>query len=294
MDIRSKSRVAFEIANYAVLSIVAILCILPLIHVVAVSFSSSTPATAGYVKLWPVGFTLKTYEYVLKRVEFMTALFVSLKRVAIGVPLNLFMILMTAYPLSKTKSEFHHRTFFSWFFILTIYISGGLIPLFMTVRYTGLIDTIWALVIPNAVSIFNVILVMSFIRITIPKDIEESAIVDGASYWRTLWQIIVPLSLPVIATVGLFVTVNHWNAWFDGIIYMNKPLHYPLQSYLRSIVIELDPSMSEFMDEELIKALSDKTAKCAQIVLAVIPVMLVYPFAQRYFITGITLGSVKE
>ncbi|HEY5465716.1 MAG TPA: carbohydrate ABC transporter permease [Clostridia bacterium] len=294
MDIKSKSRIAFEIANYTVLSIVAILCILPLLHVVAVSFSSSTPATAGYVKLWPVGFTLKTYEYVLKRVEFITALFVSLKRVAIGVPLNLFMILMTAYPLSKTKSEFHHRTFFSWFFILTIYISGGLIPLFMTVRYTGLIDTIWALVIPNAVSIFNVILVMSFIRITIPKDIEESAIVDGASYWRTLWQIIVPLSLPVIATVGLFVTVNHWNAWFDGIIYMNKPLHYPLQSYLRSIVIELDPSMSEFMDEELIKALSDKTAKCAQIVLAVIPVMLVYPFAQRYFITGITLGSVKE
>jgi len=180
VDIKSKSRIAFEIANYTVLSIVAILCILPLLHVVAVSFSSSTPATAGYVKLWPVGFTLKTYEYVLKRVEFITALFVSLKRVAIGVPLNLFMILMTAYPLSKTKSEFHHRTFFSWFFILTIYISGGLIPLFMTVRYTGLIDTIWALVIPNAVSIFNVILVMSFIRITIPKDIEESAIVRRA------------------------------------------------------------------------------------------------------------------
>ena len=192
------------------------------------------------------------------------------------------------------ETEFAGRPFFAWFFVLTMYISGGLIPTFMTVRYTGLIDTFWALIIPNALNIFNMLLVMNYIRNSISKSIEESAIVDGAGYWRTLFSMILPLSLPVLATVALFFTVNHWNAWFDGILYMNRTEKYPLQSYLRSVVMELDSSMMEIVDESLFEALSDKTSKCAQIVMSMVPIMLVYPFAQKYFISGITLGGVKE
>lgn len=291
---KTHARIAFEAANYIFLVGIAIVCILPIIHVVAVSFSAKAPAIAGFVKFWPVDFTLKTYEYVFQRQEFSRSLLVSIARVLVGVPVNMVLVVLTAYPLSKPKTEFAGRPFFAWFFVLTMYISGGLIPTFMTVRYTGLIDTFWALIIPNALNIFNMLLVMNYIRNSISKSIEESAIVDGAGYWRTLFSMILPLSLPVLATVALFFTVNHWNAWFDGILYMNRTEKYPLQSYLRSVVMELDSSMMEIVDESLFEALSDKTSKCAQIVMSMVPIMLVYPFAQKYFISGITLGGVKE
>lgn len=291
---KSKSRIAFEIVNYTFLIGLAVLCVLPIIHVVAISFSAKAPAVAGYVRFWPVGFTLKTYEYVFQRREFLRALFVSVERVLVGVPINMVWVVLTAYPLSKPKSEFTGRPLFAWFFVLTMYISGGLIPTFITVKTTGLIDKFFALIIPNALNVFNMLLVMNYMRNSIPKDIEESAIVDGSGYWNTLLKIIVPLSMPVLATVGLFFVVGHWNAWFDGILYMNRVENYPLQSYLRSIVMEIDSSMMEIVDDALFEALSDKTSKCAQIVMSMVPIIIAYPFAQRYFISGITLGSVKE
>jgi putative aldouronate transport system permease protein len=290
---KSKGRILFEVLNYTGMIGLAILCILPIIHVAAVSFSAKAPAIAGFVKFWPVDFTLKTYEYVFGRQQFLTALWVSVRRVLAGLPINMLLVILTAYPLSKTREEFRGRAFFSWFFIITMYINGGLIPTFMVVRYTGLIDSFWALIIPNALNIFNMLIVMNYMRNSIPREVEESAIVDGAGYWRTLAQIVLPLSTPVLATVGLFFTIHHWNAWFDGILYMNKTEHYPLQSYLRSIVMEIDSSMMEVIDDALFEALSDKTSKCAQIIMSIIPIVLVYPFAQRYFISGITLGSVK-
>jgi len=291
---KSKGRILFEAFNYSFLIGLAIVCVLPILHVTAVSFSAKAPAIAGFVKFWPVGFTLKTYEYVFGRQQFLTALWVSVRRVLAGLPLNMLLAVLTAYPLSKTKREFSARSFFAWFFIVSMYINGGLIPTFMVVGYTGLIDSFWALIIPNALNIFNMLIVMNYMRNCIPREVEESAIVDGAGYWRTLVRIVLPLSTPVLATVGLFFTINHWNAWFDGILYMNKTENYPLQSYLRSIVMEIDSSMMEVIDDSLFEALSDKTSKCAQIVMSIIPIILVYPFAQRYFISGITLGSVKE
>lgn len=291
---KSHARIVFEVCNYTFLVGLAILCILPIIHVIAISFSEKAPAIAGFVKFWPVNFTLKTYEYVFQRQEFSRALVVSIVRVLVGVPVNMILVVLTAYPLSKPKNEFAARPFFAWFFVLTMYVSGGMIPTFMTVRYTGLIDSFWALIVPNALNIFNMLLVMNYMRNSISKSIEESAIVDGAGYWRTLITIILPLSMPVLATVALFFTVNHWNAWFDGILYMNRTEKYPLQSYLRSVVMELDSSMMEIVDDALFEALSDKTSKCAQIVMSMLPIMLVYPFAQKYFISGITLGGVKE
>lgn len=212
----------FTVFNYIFLSFVAFLCLVPLLNVLAVSFSSSAAAAAGYVKLWPVNFTLASYEWALSKREFLQSFIVSIKRVALGYIVNMLMVISLAYPLSKEKSSFRARNVYAWFFIITMMFSGGLIPTYMIVKYTSLLDKIWALVIPGAVPIFNVILLMNFFRM-LPKEIEEAAFIDGASHWTTLIRIYLPLSLPSLATISLFVLVGHWNGWFDGMIYMNRP-----------------------------------------------------------------------
>ena len=175
---------------------------------------------------------------------------------------------------------------------MTILFSGGLIPWYMVIRLTGLIDSIWALILPGAVPIFNVILMINFFR-NIPPALEEAAYMDGAGHGTLLWRIYLPLSVPVIATVSLFVIVGHWNAWFDGLILMNSPSRYPLQSYLQTIIINPDPKMLTERDLEILKVINNRTTRAAQIFIAMLPILVAYPFLQRYFTTGITLGSVK-
>ncbi|MGE5551757.1 MAG: carbohydrate ABC transporter permease, partial [Bacteroidota bacterium] len=187
---------------------------------------------------------------------------------------------------------FRGRLFYVWFFVIAMLFSGGLIPWYMTIKMTGLIDKFLALILPGAVPIFNVILLTNFFR-TIPKELEESALIDGASHWKTLWQIYIPLSKPAIATLTLFCIVNHWNSWFEGLILMNNPKNYPLQSYLQTIIVNRDIKLMLSKDVRLITMVSDRTSKAAQILLASLPVLLVYPFLQKYFTTGITLGSIK-
>jgi putative aldouronate transport system permease protein len=279
--------------NYVVLALLSILCLVPLIHVLAVSFSSSQAATAGLVKLWPVEFTISSYQFVLAKPAFLTSIGVTLQRVAIGLTLNMVLTIMIAYPLSKEVSKFPFRTVYVWIFVVTILFQGGLIPLYMTIKYTGIMDTIWALVLPSAVPIFNVVLLLNFFR-GLPKELEEAAFIDGAGHWRTLWQIIVPLSAPALATLTLFAAVGHWNSWFDGLIFMDSPDHYPLQSYLQTVVINRDLSLMSSSDIKSLAEVNDRTAKAAQIFLGALPILLVYPFLQRFFMKGIVLGSVKE
>lgn len=288
----SPSRRVFLIFNYLFLSFLTVICMFPVIHVLAISLSSSTAAMSGEVVLLPKDFTLKSYRFVLEKPEFMQAFFVSVKRVAIGVPLNMLLTVMVAYPLSKEKREFKARDFFVWYFLITVLFGGGLIPLYVTVNLTGLINSIWALVIPTAVPVLNVILLLNFFR-NIPKELEESAFLDGASHWTTLFKIMIPLSKPALATLTLFVMVGHWNQWFDGLIYMNSVEKYPLQSYLQTTVINRDIKLMTEQDLELMKYISERTSKAAEIFVAMLPILVVYPFLQRYFITGITLGSVK-
>jgi len=171
-------------------------------------------------------------------------------------------------------------------------VSGGLIPLYMVVKMTGLMGTFWALVIPGAVPVYNIILLLNFFRQT-PRELEDAAIIDGASQWRIMWQVFVPTSTAALATVALLSTVYHWNEWFNGILYMSSPDQYPLQSYLRTIVIDMNLSKMGANDWQALVVVSDKTAKCAQIFLASIPILLIYPFLQRYFVKGMVLGSVK-
>lgn len=287
------SRHLFMALTYTTLVVLAALCLFPLLHVLAISFSSANAAAAGEVVLWPVDFTTKAYEFALDRPEFAKAFVVSIKRVVLGTIVNMVLTVLVAYPLSKETSDFRWRTFYVWFFVLTMLFSGGLIPLYMVVRETHLLNSIWSLILPNAVPVFNVVLLLNFFR-GLPRELEEAALMDGASHWRILWEIYLPLSKPALATLTLFTIVFHWNSWFDGLIFMNSPANYPLQSYLQTL---LQQDLFQFsgagMDQRMLQLVSDQTLRAAQIFLAAIPILIVYPFLQRYFVKGVVLGSVK-
>lgn len=282
----------FVVLNYCILGFLALSCLIPLIHIFAISLSDSAAATGGLVVLWPVNFTLESYAYVARRAAFWHSMLVSVVRVLVGVGLNMVFCIVCAYPLSKEKDQFRFRTVYAWYFFLTMLVSGGLIPLYMVIRQTGLMGTFWALVIPGAVPVYNIILLLNFFRQT-PRELEEAAIIDGAGQWRIMWQIFVPTSTAALATVALLSTVYHWNEWFNGILYMKTPDQYPLQSYLRTIVIDMKLTNMGANDWQALALVSDKTVKCAQIFLASLPILLAYPFLQRYFVKGMVLGSVK-
>jgi putative aldouronate transport system permease protein len=266
---------------------------MPIIHILAISFSSGSAAAAGKVALWPIEFTTAAYENVFGKPEYLQAFWVSIQRVILGTIISMLLTIITAYPLSKDSQQFRLRTFYAWVFVFTILFSGGLIPTYLTVKALGMIDTIWALVLPGAVAVFNVILLLNFYR-NLPKELEESSRIDGAGHFTTLWKIYVPLSLPALATTGLFTMVGHWNSWFDGMIYMNHPENYPLQTFLQTVIIKLDFRFIKAENVELMIKLSDRTSKAAQIFVAAFPILIVYPFMQRFFIKGIVMGSVKE
>ena len=280
------------IINGLFLVLLALMCVLPLVNILAVSLSSNAAATAGLVKLWPVEFTLKSYEYVAKRAAFWRSLGVTLLRCLLGVSLNVLMCILTAYPLSKDNQKLRARTVYTWFFFITMLVNGGLIPQYMTIKSVGILGTIWALVLPGAVPVFSMVLMLNFFR-AIPEELEEAAFMDGASHWSILMKIYVPLSKASIATICLFALVYHCNSWFDGIIMMNKPDQYPLQSYLHTIIIQGDTSVNSTTDWQTMALISDRTVKCAQIFLSTLPIVAAYPFLQRYFVKGMVMGSVK-
>jgi len=288
----SLSRKIFVGANYLFLVLLSLLCLLPLVQVLAISFSSSPAASAGLVKLIPVDFRFDSYQYILQKEEFIRSFIITLQRVVIGYSLNLLLALLCAYPLSKEVKEFRARTYYAWFFVFTILFSGGLIPSYVAVSETGLLDSIWALVIPGAVNVFNVILLLNFFR-GLPKEIEESAFMDGAGHWTVLVRMYLPMSLPVLATISLFILVGHWNAWFDGLIYMNFPDNYPLSTYLQLMVINSNPMKMDINNLNGVLQISERTTRAAQIFLGALPILMVYPFLQKYFVKGIVLGSVK-
>jgi putative aldouronate transport system permease protein len=270
---------------------------LPFLHVFAISLSSKTAVSSGKVFLWPVDFTTNAYTFITRSSAFVRALFVPIQRVSLGVTVHLILIVATAYPLSLTKQQFRARNIISWFFILTILFNGGLIPSYMMVRYTRLLDTLWALVLPGALPVFSMLVVMNFMR-SLPGELSEAAYMDGASHFQTLLRIILPVSSPTLATVTLFSFVAHWNSWFDGLIYMNSTDKYPLQSYLQTIIINPEVffrTSYTIMDElrAYIEVVSARTSSAAQLFLATIPILMVYPFLQRYFTTGLVIGSVK-
>lgn len=289
------SRKVFVFFNTLLMLLLCLLCLLPILHILAISLSEKGAVAAGYVKLFPVDFTLASYRYVMEKTEFWRSIGVTLKRLVLGSTLSIFLTILTAYPLSKPSTQFRRRTLYVWFLVITMLFNGGLIPNFMLVRELNLMDSIWALILPGIIPVFNVVLLLNFFR-DIPKELEEAARMDGASHFRILWRINVPLAAPAIATISLFTIVGYWNEWFSGMIYMNRPENYPLQTYLQSVVVQTSltevstGSLAEMRDRMLI---SDRTFKSAQIFLGALPILCVYPWLQKYFTKGMTLGGVK-
>ncbi|NLG24547.1 MAG: carbohydrate ABC transporter permease [Clostridiales bacterium] len=288
----SAGRKLFRVTNFSLLVLLALMCLLPVVHILALSLSSAVSVQAGLVTLWPVNFTTRSYDIVMKRADFLASFGVSLRRVGLGLIINMLLVVITAYPLSKDNREFHMRTAYAWYMIVTIIFSGGLIPTYMVVKQLGLINNLWALILPGAVPVWNIVLMMNFFR-SLPKSIEESAFIDGAGHGTVLFKLHIPLSLPAIATISLFTIVGHWNSWFDGLIYLNKPEMYPLQTFLRMIDVASQLKNMSTANVEFLRDISDKTVRSAQIFIAMVPVLCVYPFLQKYFVKGIVMGSVK-
>ncbi len=282
----------FDTVVIVLLVIFGLLALMPLLHVVALSFSSKNAAVAGRVSFWPVEFTLASYEYLLQDTRFFTSFLVSVERVILGGGLNLVMTVLMAYPLSLEKEEFPSRNRYMWFTIFCMLFGASLVPWYFVIKETGLLNSIWALVIPGAVPVYNVILLMNFFR-NEPKAIKESAKIDGVNALQMMLRICVPLAKPALATVTLFSVVGHWNNFFDGMLLINSPEKVPLQTYIQSLAINMSDT-SKLSTDQLINLMSQRTFNSAKIIIATVPILVIYPFMQKYFVSGITLGSVKE
>ncbi|MDF2922784.1 MAG: carbohydrate transporter permease [Paenibacillaceae bacterium] len=293
LEYYSMPRKIFAVCNYVFLSLLGILCVLPLIHLLAMSLSSSNAVATGSVTFWPVEFSLKSYSFILGMPDFLRSMGISGIRVALGLLVNMSLTILVAYPLSKDSARLKGRTLYAWIFVFTMLFSGGIIPLYMTIRNLGLLDSIWALILPHAVPVYNTVILLNFFR-NLPVELEEAALIDGAGHWTVMARIYVPLSKASLATLTLFTVVTHWNAWFDGILFMNSTVNYPLQSYLYTVIVGMDTLLKNSTDLEIMDLTSDRTARAAQVFLAAIPVLILYPFLQRYFTKGIVMGSVKE
>lgn len=277
-----------------VLVLIACLSLAPIINTIMVSVSSSTAVNAGKVYFLPVDINFSSYIKILDDEKFWRAFLVSVERVALGGAINMLLTVLMAYPLSRTASQFRARNVYMWIIVFTMLFSGGIVPWYMVISKLGLINSIWALVLPGAVPVFNVILLMNFFK-GIPKEMEEAAFIDGAGPLKILWHIFIPVSLPSLATITLFVIVGHWNNFFDGIVLINDSHKIPLQTYLQQLNLTRD-QMQNLSVEQLqqYNKISNTTLNSAKILVSMIPILLIYPFLQRYLIHGIVLGSVKE
>ena len=284
----------FRVFNYTFISLVCLTCLLPLINTLAVSFSSPAAVSTGKVGFLPVDFTTMSYDFAISNGKFFRALWVSIERCLLGVGINLFMMVTTAYPLSKSRQHFAGRNIYMTFYVITMLFGGGLIPYYILVNQLGLMNTIWALVLPASVPVYNMVILMNFMR-GLPQELEEAALIDGAGYFRVLFSVLLPVLKPALATVGLFSFVYHWNDWFTGAMFMHDPANYPLQTYLQTLLTNFNDMLRQSGSDyySLLSRMNEQTGRAAQLFLGLIPTLIVYPFLQKYFTTGLVLGSVK-
>lgn len=281
---------------YLVVILLALSCLIPLWNIVAISLSSSEAVTANRVGLIPVKFTTAAYKKIIEDGQFWKSFGISVVRVVIGLALNMVLVVTMAYPLSKSNREFKGRNIYMNLMIFAMLFSGGMIPVYLVIKQLNLLNSIWALVLPGAVPIFNVILVMNFF-VGIPKALEEAAVLDGATPMQVLTQVYIPCSKPSLATVALFSIVGHWNDFYSGLIYMTKVEKYPLMTYISSLSVNLQDIIKAGANSDSLKnamEVSNLNLNAAKIVVAVIPLLLIYPVLQKYLISGLVVGAVKE
>ena len=233
---------------------------------------------------------------IMEDAQFWRSFFISVQRVVLALAINLILIVLMAYPLSKTKREFKSRNIYMNIIIFAMLFSGGLIPTYIVIKNLNLLDTIWVLVLPGAVPIFSVILIMNFF-VGVPKSLEEAAIIDGASPLQILFKVYIPVSLPALATVALFSIVGNWNDFMSGLIYMSQVSNYPIMTYIQSLTIDIAELVRSGTSSDALQNIAEvqnRNLNAAKIVVSTIPLLLIYPFLQKYFVTGIVVGSVKE
>lgn len=277
----------FDITNTIILFLVACSTILPLVYITAISLSDTASVTQGKVFLFPKGLNFEAYSQVLNDTKIPRAYLNTIYYTALGTFINVFMTCLAAYPLAQR--EFVGRKYWMFLIVVTMFLNPGIIPNYLIVKEMGMLDSVWALVIPNAIWTFQLIILKSFFEGS-SSSIREAAKVDGASEYRILFNIMIPLSKPALASIALFYFIGHWNSYFIPMIYLNTDTLYPLQVVLRQMLVFSEGTGSSLVEAA---ALAPQAKKNATIVLAMIPVLLVYPFAQKYFAKGVMLGSEK-
>ncbi|MCR2045789.1 carbohydrate ABC transporter permease [Acetatifactor muris] len=286
-----KRKLSFgEALLYVIITLIVILCTYPFLNVLACSVSGKAAVLGGKVTFYPIDFQLDSYREIFKQQSIWLSMRVSFVVTLSGTALGLALTIAAAYALSKEKLK--GRKIISGFLLFTMYFGGGIIPTFIVVHGLGMYDTYAALVVPSAMSVFNFIVMRTFFR-ELPKELEEAALIDGAGDMKVLFQIALPLSVPIIATIGLFYAVGYWNDYFSSLIYIQSGEKFSLQLRLRQMLFANELNQASMAAEGMGTQAMPESLKMATIVFATLPIIVVYPWLQKYFVKGVMLGSVK-
>lgn len=296
MNSFNRSDRLFEIGNHLFVITLLILVLYPLIYIVSASVSDPVAVNTGEMWLFPKGFTLEGFQRVFRDPDILIGYRNTIFYTGVGTFINLAVTLPCAYALSR--ADLRGRSVILLLIIFTMFFSGGIIPTYLLVRDLGLINTVWALLIPKAAAAWNILVAMAFFRMTIPNELHDAAVIDGCSEFRFFTRIVLPLSKAIIAVMALFYAVGHWNQYFDALIYLSDRELYPLQLFLREILVQQEMSASMMMDGAAMEAMAEQAriadiVKYAVMIVASLPLLVAYPFLQRYFMKGVMIGSVK-
>ncbi|MET3847490.1 MULTISPECIES: carbohydrate ABC transporter permease [unclassified Paenibacillus] len=281
------------IGIYVLLGVVTLIVMYPLFFVLIASVSHPGSVIRGEVWLWPKGFSLVGYERLFGNKELLRGFLNTVMYTVVGTALNVVMTVAGAYPLSRT--DFKGRHFFTFLIVFTMFFGGGMIPTYLLIKSLGLLNTFWAMIIPSAVSVWNILIMRTFFQSSIPKEVQEAAFMDGCSNIKILLKVVLPLSGPVLAVMVLFYAVGHWNAYFSALLYLSDRDLYPMQLFLREILVQNQmQEMVDISDDTLARSLMDAEAiKYAAVIVTNLPMLILYPFLQKYFVKGVMVGAIK-
>ncbi len=283
---RTKGDKVFDTIIIIIVSVIAILFLFPLLNVLASSFSSADAIVAGKVGIFPQQFTLNGYKQILQNQSIWKGFWNSIKYTFIGTIIQVTCQMLCAYPLSR--KDFKGRKFLNLFLVLTMFISGGMIPTYLLITQLHLYNTMWAIILPGCISVFNIIVIRTYMESSIPKELQEAAMIDGCGDVRIFTRIVLPLCRPIIAVMILYAVVGYWNSYFNALMYVQDINLMPLQNVLNSILVSNESSLGSGADVNLSEQL-----KYVTIVVSSLPLLVIYPFFQKYFEKGVTIGGVK-
>ncbi|EJW19283.1 carbohydrate ABC transporter permease [Paenibacillus alvei] len=283
----------FNLINYTLLTLLTLIVLYPLVFVLSASISNPEHVLRGDMWLIPKGFNLDAYAKIFQNKDILLGYSNTVLYTVIGTALNVVMTICAAYPLSRR--DLAGRGLVTGLIVFTMFFGGGLIPTYLLIKNLNMLDTLWVMIIPNAVSVWNIIIMRTFFQQSIPGELQESAMIDGCTHIQTLLRIVLPLSMPIIAVMVLFYAVGHWNSYFNALIYLTTKEKFPLQLILREILIQSDSGeFVKLTSESAVRMkMSVEGLKYAVLVVANLPMLMLYPFLQRYFVKGIMIGALK-